>query len=85
MLGDFNATPWSRPFRALLQSEALREARDAAGAGLQATWIAGARLPTWLPIDHVLVRDLAVRGFDRLGENGSDHRPVRAIVMVPAP
>jgi endonuclease/exonuclease/phosphatase (EEP) superfamily protein YafD len=83
LMGDFNATPWSRPLKALLHREKLREARDLAGAGLQGTWIAGTALPTWLPIDHVLVRGLGVTQFERLDENGSDHRPVRAALVVP--
>lgn len=84
VMGDFNATPWSRPFRAFLAREQLSEGRDLAGAGLGATWPEGLSVPRMLPIDHVLVRGgLGVERFEVLGENGSDHRPVRAVVLRP--
>lgn len=81
VFGDFNATPWSRPFRALLAREGLRGGRDLAGAGLAATWPVDHGVPTSLPIDHVLVRGaLGVERFAVLDANGSDHRPVRAVL-----
>ena len=83
VLGDFNATPWSRPFLAMLDANDLREARDVAGAGLRATWPAGMTAPRFLPIDHVLVRGaLGVDVFEVLEENGSDHHPIRAVLRV---
>ncbi|MGK0358548.1 MAG: endonuclease/exonuclease/phosphatase (EEP) superfamily protein YafD [Bradymonadia bacterium] len=83
VLGDLNATPWSRPFLAMLKANNLREARDLAGAGLRATWPAGSMLPRVLPIDHVLVRGaLGVDVFEVLGANGSDHHPVRAVLRL---
>lgn len=74
VIGDLNATPWSRGFRRLCARAGLRDSR--AGFGHQASF------PTalgWagLPIDHALVTDeLAVVGR-RLGPDvGSDHRPL---------
>ncbi|MEO8698449.1 MAG: endonuclease/exonuclease/phosphatase family protein [Kofleriaceae bacterium] len=74
LLGDFNCTPWSRPFRALRGND-LRSAT--AGAR---SW--PSRLP-FAPIDHILVRGaLAVvrAGAWRSGgaRTASDHLPVIA-------
>lgn len=83
VLGDFNATPWSRPFLAMLKANNLGEARDVTAAGVRPTWPVGRSLPSILPIDHVLVGGaLGVDVFEVLGENGSDHRPVRAVIRV---
>jgi endonuclease/exonuclease/phosphatase (EEP) superfamily protein YafD len=73
-IGDYNISPFSPHFDALLESSGLRNA--AGGRGWQPTW------PTFMPllgiqIDHVLVSpDLQVAGFERGGGTGSDHRPV---------
>jgi endonuclease/exonuclease/phosphatase (EEP) superfamily protein YafD len=77
VIGDLNATPWSRPFAALVARSGLRDSR--AGFGVGASFPAA---PPWLaplriPIDHALVSaDLAV--LDRRVERdvGSDHLPV---------
>lgn len=83
VLGDFNATPWSRPFQAMLAASDLREARDVTGAGVRATWPAGRAFPPVLPIDHVLVRGaIGVETLEVLEENGSDHHPVRAVLRI---
>lgn len=79
--GDFNVSPWSPHFAALLQAGGLREA--AAGRGWQPTW------PTFLPplgirIDHVLVSaPVAVNSFGRGRIEGSDHRPVVVDLQLP--
>jgi len=74
VLGDFNATPWSAPFRRVLARSGLCDSR--AGFGLQASW------PTWstimrIPIDHLLA-SCSIGIVDRRLERdvGSDHFPV---------
>ena len=81
ILGDFNATPWSRAFRRLLTGSELCDTR--AGFGLQASY------PAWsaimrIPIDHVLV-SCSVGVADRTVERdvGSDHLPVVVDLVVP--
>ena len=81
--GDFNATPWSRPYRALRDDAALTDA--AARRPWLTTW------PTWFPgpglqIDHVLVnRDVLVRGLERGPSVGSDHYPLTADLTIRRP
>lgn len=73
-IGDFNITPWSPHFGALLARAGLRDA--ASGFGWQPTW------PRFLPplglqIDHALVSpDVIVNSFARANVEGSDHRPI---------
>ncbi len=74
VMGDFNATPWSAPFRRVVERSGLCDSR--AGFGLQASW------PTWstimrIPIDHVLA-SCSIGIVDRRIERsvGSDHFPV---------
>ena len=76
LLGDFNATPWSRHFRTLIERTGLRDA--ARGRGLQATWMLDIPF-VGIPIDHVLVGP-RIRVIDyRVGHKiGSDHYPVIA-------
>ena len=57
VIGDFNITPWSKPFREMLKGDGLgqgklRDTRE--GRGFFATWPSGLG---WLgiPIDHALV------------------------------
>ncbi len=82
LLGDFNITPFSPHFRALLIEQAgLRSA--AAGYGWNPTW------PSFLPlagiqIDHILVSEqIGVRNFRRGPRVGSDHWPIVAELTVP--
>ncbi len=74
VVGDFNATPWSKPL-SLFQKSNLKNSRN--GAGIVGTW------PTWLPaiaripIDHGLVSDdFRVIDFSIGKETGSDHFPI---------
>ena len=77
VLGDLNATPWSRPFTRLVARSGLRDSRD--GFGLQATFPSG---PAWatllqIPIDHALVSpEVAVVARRVEAPVGSDHLPV---------
>ncbi len=73
--GDFNATPWSAPFRRLVAEGDLRNSQR--GYGLELTF--PTNLPVWLriPIDHVLYTDgLEVVGRSVGDAAGSDHLPV---------
>lgn len=51
VVGDLNATPWSRAFRALRRDTGLRDSH--LGFGLQPTWMTGTG-PFMIPIDHAL-------------------------------
>ncbi len=76
LLGDLNATPWSRAFRRLLADADLRDTR--AGHGHLATWPA-ALGPLGLPLDHILTSPDLVTTRREVGQGtGSDHRPVFA-------
>lgn len=72
VVGDFNMTPFSTRYEALLRKSGLRRA----DGGLNTTWPA-LLTPLGLSLDHVLVgagiRDAAMRTGPRLG---SDHLPV---------
>lgn len=74
VVGDFNATPWSWPFRRLI-GQGLRNSQI--GFGLQATFAANSNSLFRIPIDHLLYSEgLRVRNR-RLGPAlGSDHFPI---------
>ncbi len=81
VMGDLNATPWSRPFRELVEASGLCDSR--AGFGLQASFPAGSALLR-IPIDHVLVScSIGVRSRAIERDVGSDHRPVLVELVVP--
>lgn len=81
VLGDFNATPWSRPFRAFAEASGLCDTR--AGFGLQASWPV-ATPPLRIPIDHALVSCVVgVRGRRIERDVGSDHLPVVIDLVLP--
>lgn len=73
--GDFNATPWSWPFRRLLDLGDMRNSQT--GFGLQPSFSSRSNLLLRVPIDHVVhSEDLEVTDR-RLGPSlGSDHFPV---------
>jgi len=86
LVGDFNATPWSLPFRRLQKRTGLINSQK--GAGLQTTWPSypGSYF-NWLlriPIDHclhspeimTLDRSVAVAGK-------SNHNPIRVHLEIP--
>lgn len=81
VMGDFNATPWSRAFRRLLAGSELCDSRD--GHGLQPTFPAGL-WPLRIPIDHLL-HDCGIGVTGRRVERdvGSDHLPVVIDLLVP--
>jgi endonuclease/exonuclease/phosphatase (EEP) superfamily protein YafD len=82
ILGDFNATPWSRPFRHLVEASGFCDSR--AGFGLQTSWVPDLSRVMQLPIDHVLVScGIGVRDRRIERDVGSDHRPVVVDLVVP--
>jgi endonuclease/exonuclease/phosphatase (EEP) superfamily protein YafD len=83
ILGDFNATPWSTPFRRLLARSGLCDSR--AGFGIAASFPAASAIVR-IPIDHVLA-SCAIGVRDRRIERdvGSDHLPVVIELVVPRP
>jgi endonuclease/exonuclease/phosphatase (EEP) superfamily protein YafD len=81
ILGDFNATPWSRPFRRVRARTGLCDSR----AGFEASFPAASEIVR-IPIDHLLAScSIGVR--DRYIERdvGSDHLPVILDPIVPRP
>lgn len=81
VMGDFNATPWSRPFVDLQARSGLCDSR--AGFGVQASFpVASAVLR--IPIDHLLVSCGIGVPDRRIGRDvGSDHLPVILHLVVP--
>lgn len=77
VIGDLNATPWSRPLRALRARTGLID--SLAGQGVQPSWPVGLPWVARIPIDHVYVtRDVAVLHRELGRDVGSDHYPVVA-------
>lgn len=81
VMGDFNATPWSGPFRRFAARSGLCDSR--AGFGVEATF------PAWswllrIPIDH-LFGSCAIGVRERWVERdvGSDHLPVVTDLVIP--
>jgi endonuclease/exonuclease/phosphatase (EEP) superfamily protein YafD len=83
IMGDFNATPWSRPFRRVLARSGLCDSRT--GFGIAASFPAASAIVR-IPIDHVLA-SCAIGVRDRHIERdvGSDHLPVVIDLVVPRP
>ncbi|GAB4510460.1 MAG: endonuclease/exonuclease/phosphatase family protein [Haliangiales bacterium] len=74
IVGDYNATPWSYPMRALLDTEHLRSSQR--GFGVQPTWPRSLALLA-IPIDHVVHHSSLIARERRVGPYlGSDHRPL---------
>lgn len=75
VVGDFNATPWSWPFRNLVAEGNLRNSQI--GFGLQPTFAANSNALFRVPIDHLLHSDqLRVRQRNLGPPMGSDHFPI---------
>lgn len=75
--GDFNATPYTPVFAEFLATAGLTTTRAYPGTYPQFAGVFG------LPIDHVLVRDAHIAAIEALDAFGSDHRPLRADLVVP--
>lgn len=75
VVGDFNATPWSYPFRRLMASTDL--SNSALGFGLDLSYPADGNPLFRVPIDHLLFSDGLAVVDRRLGPAmGSDHFPL---------
>lgn len=75
VVGDFNATPWSWPFRRLVSEAPLRNSQI--GFGLQPSFSSTSSVLFRVPIDHLLHSDELVVHERRLGPSmGSDHYPL---------
>ena len=75
VVGDFNATPWSSPFRRLLASADLRNSQI--GFGLQPSFPAESVFLLRVPIDHLVhSSDLVVVDRQLGPAMGSDHFPL---------
>jgi endonuclease/exonuclease/phosphatase (EEP) superfamily protein YafD len=81
VVGDFNSTPWSWPFRRLMSSAELINSQS--GFGLQPSFSTESNLLLRVPIDH-LVHSPALEVTDRqLGPDlGSDHFPLLVDVQL---
>jgi endonuclease/exonuclease/phosphatase (EEP) superfamily protein YafD len=85
LLGDFNGTLDNPELRELINTGYVDAAEDV-GKGLIPTWPATDKPFRFLPvaIDHVLFEDgFAVRRFEVLDVEGTDHRPVYADLVAP--
>ena len=83
LVGDFNATLDHRPLRELIGT-GYRDAADAVGRGLRATWPTDTSIAPLAAIDHVLVEQTClVRSFETLPLPGGDHRAVVAETVLP--
>ena len=81
LLGDFNASPWSRPIRQLTRTTALRFAN--LGFGIRPTWSYRGPLLS-APIDHIFVSPTWQVSNYHIGRAvGSDHLPVVAELVLP--
>lgn len=75
VVGDFNATPWSWPFRNLVDTAGLENSQT--GFGLHPSFPAGSNVLLRVPIDHLVHSDrLRVRDRQLGPRLGSDHFPL---------
>ena len=83
VVGDFNATPWSHPFRTLRGGAHLVD--TLAGSGFQPSWPSGWG-PLMVPIDHVLhTEGLGSEDRHTGPAFSSAHRPVLVTIGEAAP
>lgn len=86
VVGDFNATPWSRPFTTLVARSGLRDSRHGFGVGASFPAAGGWLTALRIPIDHALVSpDIAVTARRVERDVGSDHLPVVLDLGIPSP
>jgi endonuclease/exonuclease/phosphatase (EEP) superfamily protein YafD len=75
VVGDLNATPWSWPFRRLMDTNGLSNSQT--GFGLQPSFPTTSNLLLRVPIDHLLHSQALEVTSRQLGpELGSDHFPL---------
>ncbi len=75
--GDFNATPYTPAFQAILKATHTTTFTD-----FPATFPA-ALGPLGIPIDHVLVGGIRLANLETLPSIGSDHLPLKALLFLP--
>ena len=75
--GDFNATPYTPAFQAF-----LKITRTATFADFPSTFPTTMG-PLGIPIDHVLVGGIRLADLQALPSIGSDHRPLKALLLLP--
>lgn len=75
--GDFNTTPYAPVFRDFLDASGTSTFQD-----FPATWPA-ALGPLGIPIDHILVRGARLIDLTALASIGSDHRGLKAKILLP--
>jgi endonuclease/exonuclease/phosphatase (EEP) superfamily protein YafD len=81
VLGDFNATPWSKPFVELVARSGLCDSR--AGFGIQPSFPTTSAVLR-IPIDHLLASCAIGVRDRRIGRDvGSDHLPVILDLAIP--
>lgn len=81
--GDLNASTGHPALRDLMSRASLLDAHQVAGRGWVRSWPAEGRLPAFVQIDHVLVRDLDVVDAGARDLDGSDHALVWARLARP--
>jgi endonuclease/exonuclease/phosphatase family metal-dependent hydrolase len=82
LAGDFNATLDHARLRRLIDT-GYRDAADQLGEGLHPTFPIGQRMPP-ITLDHVLAdRRVGIRSFVARRVPRSDHRAVRAELVLP--
>jgi len=83
LVGDFNATLDHAALRAVIE-RGYRDAGEATGKGLEATWPADRPVPPLITIDHVLAdRRLGIADYGVDDLAGSDHRAIHATIVLP--
>lgn len=80
--GDFNSTIDMQPFRNLL-TNGYADSADQAGAGRLRSYPSNERIPPFMGIDHLLVRDATATTTSTTTVKDSDHRTLLATVMAP--
>ncbi|MCH9673641.1 MAG: endonuclease/exonuclease/phosphatase family protein [Gammaproteobacteria bacterium] len=74
LVGDFNATPWSTAYRALMRDSGLADCGRS--SGIQPSWPTGL-WPLYIPIDHCFHNSKVTYVKKTLGPKiGSDHLPI---------
>lgn len=81
MAGDFNASSAHPAFRSATRG--MVDAQAATGAGWVRTWPLGRRIPAFVELDHVAVRNLGVVDAGQFAIPRSDHAGVWARLRLP--
>jgi endonuclease/exonuclease/phosphatase (EEP) superfamily protein YafD len=81
VIGDFNATPWSQPFRNLLSVGQLNNSQI--GFGLQPTWNGRNPLLLRIPIDHAVLSAGIFTTARTIGDPvAGDHLPLHLGIAI---